>query len=431
MSQSVAVRVSHLGKQYRLGATQASYNTFRDAIIQTATLPVRALGRVLRPSSAPSQRTLFWALQDVSFQVQQGEAIGIIGSNGAGKSTLLKILSRITDPSAGRVEVYGRVGSLLEVGTGFHPELTGRENVYLNGAILGMRRSEIARKFDEIVAFAEVEKFIDTAVKHYSSGMYLRLAFAVAAHLEPEILVVDEVLAVGDSHFQKKCMNKMSDVAHEGRTILFVSHNMQAITSLCSSAIVLNAGQLVFQGTAQEAVALYLQQSQDASQLYTDLRTARRKSNPKAIFESIQITSGQGESRFPKTGEDVQIAVQIRCFEPIRDASVCVVIWDSAGGRVIDANTRMAGQDVTLSQGDVGIWTFCLRDVLLRPAFYRIEAYIGDVYLGGIDYLPNALTFEVQMNPEYPMGTVDYPGSYRCQFEVQYYPAEQAVERSV
>ena len=199
-----------------------------------------------------------WALKDVSFDINRGEVVGIIGRNGAGKSTLLKILSEITEPTEGRVEIHGRVGSLLEVGTGFHPELTGRENVYLNGAILGMKRAEIERKFDEIVAFAEVEKFIDTPVKHYSSGMYLRLAFAVAAHLEPEILIVDEVLAVGDAAFQKKCLGKMAGVAKEGRTVLFVSHNMPAITRLCERAILLDEGRLLQDGVSHQVVKAYL-----------------------------------------------------------------------------------------------------------------------------------------------------------------------------
>ena len=226
----LAIRVEHLGKQYRLGGQQARYATFRETVVKAAKAPVRWLKGERR-----SEQNKFWALDDVSFEVKQGEAVGIIGRNGAGKSTLLKILCRITSPTRGRVDVYGRVGSLLEVGTGFHPELTGRENIFLNGAILGMSRKEIHRKFDEIVDFAEIEKFLDTPVKYYSSGMYVRLAFAVAAHLEPEILVVDEVLAVGDAEFQKKCLGKMGDVANEGRTVLFVSHNMGAVQTLCSN----------------------------------------------------------------------------------------------------------------------------------------------------------------------------------------------------
>src|SRR5256714_11108201 len=228
-----AIRVDSLSKLYRVGARQHGYKTLRETIVDTCTAPWRRIRQSFVPRTEANETGVrlvgenFWALKDVSFEVQPGEVVGIIGRNGAGKSTLLKILSRITEPTSGRVELRGRVGSLLEVGTGFHPELTGRENIYMNGSILGMSRREIARKFDEIVAFAEVERFLDTSVKRYSSGMYVRLAFAVAAHLDPEILVVDEVLAVGDAEFQKKCLGKMDEVAHEkGRTVLFVSHNM-------------------------------------------------------------------------------------------------------------------------------------------------------------------------------------------------------------
>jgi lipopolysaccharide transport system ATP-binding protein len=249
----VAVRVDGLGKKYHLGAPQARYSTLRDQIHKWVSL--RGL---LRRAARAETRPEFWALKDVSFEVKPGEVVGIIGRNGAGKSTLLKILSRITEPTEGGADVHGRVGSLLEVGTGFNPELTGRENVFLNGAILGMRRAEIARKFDAIVAFAEVEKFIDTAVKHYSSGMYTRLAFAVAAHLEPEILIVDEVLAVGDAEFQQKCLGKMSEVSRGGRTILFVSHQMAAVQKLCTRCLLMERGRVAMSGTSDEVVRAYL-----------------------------------------------------------------------------------------------------------------------------------------------------------------------------
>jgi lipopolysaccharide transport system ATP-binding protein len=233
------IRVENLSKQYRIGAAQAPYKTLRESLTDAVRAPFSRLW-----SNGNGADNTVWALKDVSFEVMPGEIVGIIGRNGAGKSTLLKILSRITEPTRGKVDLYGRVGSLLEVGTGFHSELTGRENIFLNGAILGMKRDEIEEKFDEIVAFAETEKFLDTPVKHYSSGMYMRLAFAVAAHLEPEILVVDEVLAVGDAEFQKKCLNKMSDVARQGRTVLFVSHNMNAIERLCLSVLMLEKGEV-------------------------------------------------------------------------------------------------------------------------------------------------------------------------------------------
>ena len=250
MNKTLAIQIAGLGKQYRIGALQARERTLAETLSDSISRPwqvVRSIARRENPIHAGQQT--FWALKDVTFDVERGEVIGIIGRNGAGKSTLLKILTRITNPTEGTVRLRGRVGSLLEVGTGFHPELTGRENTYLNGAILGMSREEVDRKFDEIVAFSGVEKFIDTPVKHYSSGMYLRLAFAVAAHLEPDILLVDEVLAVGDAEFQKKCLGKMSDVASEGRTVLFVSHNMAAVEHLCSRAVLLEEGRVMLDDT--------------------------------------------------------------------------------------------------------------------------------------------------------------------------------------
>ncbi len=256
----IAIRADALSKQYYIGRKQEKYKTLRDTLADAFIAPFRRAGRLLRgqATGAATLNETIWALKAVSFEIKKGEVVGIIGRNGAGKSTLLKILSRITEPTRGYAEIRGRIGSLLEVGTGFHPELTGRENIYLNGAILGMTKAEIEKKFDEIVAFAEVEKFIDTPVKHYSSGMYLRLAFAVAAHLEPEILFVDEVLAVGDARFQKKCLNKMQDIGNQGRTILFVSHNMATITRLCSRAILLDEGNLLNDGPSVNVVANYL-----------------------------------------------------------------------------------------------------------------------------------------------------------------------------
>jgi lipopolysaccharide transport system ATP-binding protein len=250
MSSSFAVRADSLSKRYRIGARQPAYHTLRDSLAEAA----RSLFRAHRSRSA--DRTI-WALRDVSLEVPPGDVLGIIGRNGSGKSTLLKILSRITEPTEGRAYTLGRVGSLLEVGTGFHLELTGRENIYLSGAICGMRKCEIARRFDEIVAFAGTEQFVDTPVKHYSTGMYLRLAFAVAAHLEADILLVDEVLAVGDLEFQKKCLTKMSDVARTGRTVLFVSHNLGAIQRLCRRVIWLDGGKIVHQGDAADAIRRY------------------------------------------------------------------------------------------------------------------------------------------------------------------------------
>jgi lipopolysaccharide transport system ATP-binding protein len=254
----IAIRVENLSKQFHIGAIQKNRN-FREALVDGVTAPFRrTINRLRGQAKGAELDETIWALKDVSFELRNGETIGIIGGNGAGKSTLLKIISRITEPTEGFAEIRGRIGSLLEVGTGFHPELTGRENTYLNGAILGMKKAEIKRKFDEIVSFSGIDKFIDTPVKHYSSGMYLRLAFAVAAHLEPEILIVDEVLAVGDSRFQKKCLDKMQDISQKGRSIVFVSHNMLAITQLCERAILLDNGRVVQEGPSHEVVRSYL-----------------------------------------------------------------------------------------------------------------------------------------------------------------------------
>ncbi|GJQ22808.1 MAG: ABC transporter [Candidatus Brocadia sapporoensis] len=256
----IAIRAEGLSKKFQIGKLHGKNKTLRETVMDTFTAPVRKISKTLRGRVAGASELddTIWALKDVSFEIKQGEVIGIIGRNGAGKSTLLKILSRITEPTRGFAEIHGRISSLLEVGTGFHSELTGRENIYLNSAILGMKRAEIDKKFDEIVAFAEVEKFLDTPVKHYSSGMYLRLAFAVAAHLEPEILLVDEVLAVGDARFQKKCLDKMETVGKQGRTVLFVSHNMPAVTRLCKRVILLNEGKLEHDGSSHQVVSMYL-----------------------------------------------------------------------------------------------------------------------------------------------------------------------------
>lgn len=253
---SAVIHVDHVSKRYRIGLVHQRYQTLSEKITNAFSAPLRTFRRIQMPKT--DAEDTIWALRDISFEVPEGQILGIIGRNGAGKSTLLKILARITEPTEGAITIRGRVGSLLEVGTGFHPELTGRENIYLNGAILGMKRAEIERKFDEIIAFSEIEKFIDTPVKRYSSGMYLRLAFSVAAHLEPEILVVDEVLAVGDAEFQKKCLGKMDDVAQQGRTVLFVSHNMSAVLRLTQESIVLEKGRLVMRAPSNQAVDYYL-----------------------------------------------------------------------------------------------------------------------------------------------------------------------------
>lgn len=288
--RKVAIKVEGISKSYVLGQQQR-YKALRDSLTSALYAPFRLAGSIARGEGfggKTGEDELFWALQDVSFEVPQGEVIGVIGRNGAGKSTLLKILSRITEPTSGRAVIRGRIGSLLEVGTGFHPELTGRENIFLNGAILGMRRREIARKFDEIVAFAETERFLDTPVKHYSSGMYVRLAFAVAAHLEPDILLVDEVLAVGDVEFQKKCLGKMQSVGREGRTVLFVSHNMPAVTGLCTRAVLMERGRVTADGPAGEVVMRYIE---NGATDQAEITWAEGEAPKNEVVEMIRVRS--------------------------------------------------------------------------------------------------------------------------------------------
>ncbi|MBN1202579.1 MAG: ABC transporter ATP-binding protein [Anaerolineae bacterium] len=332
----IAIRVEGLGKEYRIGAQQASYQTLRSTITDAFVAPVRRTRKLLSGQAygAAGLDETIWALRNVSFEVRHGEVMGIIGRNGAGKSTLLKILSRITEPTEGYADVYGRVGSLLEVGTGFHPELTGRENIYLNGAILGMTREEINRKFDEIVAFAEVEKFIDTPVKHYSSGMGLRLGFAIAAHLEPEILVVDEVLAVGDIQFQRKCLNKMEDVAHQGRTVLFVSHNMAAVQALCLSCCLLDAGQLVMQGDTEQVIAAYLQNSATLMKLVPLADRTDRGGNGAMRFVGIGLYDKDGNpAAVGQTGQHLTIELEYTARETSPRAAVIGLIFSNIHGQ--------------------------------------------------------------------------------------------------
>jgi lipopolysaccharide transport system ATP-binding protein len=310
MSASV-IKVENLSKQYRIGEC-LGYRTFRETLVDLAKAPLRRfLALDSQHATRNTQSDTIWALKDVSFQVQQGEVVGIIGRNGAGKSTLLKILSKITEPTEGRVELRGRVGSLLEIGTGFHPELTGHENIYLYGAILGMDRWEVTRKFDEIVAFAELEKFVETPVKRYSSGMYMRLAFAVAAHLETEILLVDEVLAVGDIAFQKKCIGKMGDVSKEGRSVLFVSHNMGAIRQLCKEAILLDSGAIQSKGETSEIVADYEKYAiADIDSIW--INTEEEDKKQIAFIEKIEVQNNtfQNKSVF-SSSEDIYIVFTV------------------------------------------------------------------------------------------------------------------------
>jgi lipopolysaccharide transport system ATP-binding protein len=365
--EPLAIRARGLGKRYRLGEQQR-YRSLREALTEAARRPFgRATGRATSSGE-------IWSLRDVSFDVPAGAVVGVIGRNGAGKSTLLKVLSRITEPTEGRVEIRGRVGSLLEVGTGFHQELTGRENIYLNGAILGMRKSEIDRKFDEIVAFAEVERFLDTPVKRYSSGMFVRLAFGVAAHLDPEILLVDEVLAVGDAGFQRKCLGKMSDVAKEGRTILFVSHNMAAIQALCPEAMLLEQGELVARGPSNEVVAEYLQRTDRAFETATnELGMLPRGHGFRAILQE-GVLNGEilaGDHAF-LAGADLHFRFIVRLPELMRGCTVGVHFDDEVGVRVYAANSRWRLRPVELSRGE-HVFECHIRDLPLVPGRYYLS----------------------------------------------------------
>jgi lipopolysaccharide transport system ATP-binding protein len=336
---SSAIRVENLSKKYILrhqpGKGRHSYVALRDVLAHKFTS--------LFKRSAPGDNTReeFWALKNVSFEIQQGDAVGIIGRNGAGKSTLLKLLSRITEPSEGQIELEGRVASLLEVGTGFHPELTGRENIFLNGAVLGMTRVEIKRKFDEIVAFAEVEKFLDTPVKHYSSGMYMRLAFGVAAHLEPEILIVDEVLAVGDAAFQKKCLGKMQQVGQSGRTVLFVSHNMDAIARLCSKCFYLVKGELQMTGTPRDVIKAYSEHSKQVSGDIDLTRMPRRfEGNGAARLSRLHsLQNGNVAAWCYEYGAPLEFSLEFSVASPIEEPEVGYAVFSMMGTELIGATT--------------------------------------------------------------------------------------------
>lgn len=347
MPNDVVIKVENLSKQYRIGSAQSGYKTFRETLVDAAKAPFQRLSSAFgsitnqtNGTNSTNETDYIWALKDVSFEVKRGEVVGIIGRNGAGKSTLLKILSKITEPTKGRIELRGRVGSLLEVGTGFHPELTGHENVYMYGAILGMDRWEVTRKFDEIVAFAELEKFIETPVKRYSSGMYMRLAFAVAAYLETEILLIDEVLAVGDLEFQRKCLGKMEDMAEgDGRTVLFVSHNMAAVKSYCSRSILLEDGGIGIDGDSKSCIEEYVNKGLSIVQIedLTPFRKYSIKSSIPAHFQKVKVLHSrmhQGALPFFSSGDDVEIEFDIEVHNPVRDASLTIILSRTTGEKI-------------------------------------------------------------------------------------------------
>jgi lipopolysaccharide transport system ATP-binding protein len=383
----LAIRVERLAKQYNIGAAKQPYGTLRDALAGA----VSRWSRAARGKQKTTSKTSMWALRDVSFDVRHGEAVGVIGRNGAGKSTLLKILSRITPPSKGRAAIYGRVGSLLEVGTGFHPELTGRDNIYLNGAILGMSRREIRAKFDAIVGFSGIEIFLDTPVKRYSSGMYTRLAFAVAAHLDPEILIVDEVLAVGDAAFQKKCLGKMGEIAQDGRTVIFVSHNMGIMQSLCGRGILLVDGQVACDDTTERAVSLYLSQLDTAASECLAERTDRSGAGVVRLHE-IEITSNGGSPGVLTTGAQARFRLVISnvCQQPWCG----MTIYDHMGGPVTHLNSRLRSHD-DHEDGSPREFICDIDELPLLPGRYRLAAALfghGELQ----DHLTAAAYFNVE-----------------------------------
>jgi lipopolysaccharide transport system ATP-binding protein len=374
MSQ-IAIRAESLGKQYRIGEREP-YLSLRDVLARSFRAPARLFGRTA--DSRNGDPTHFWALKDASFEIREGEIVGLIGRNGAGKSTLLKILARVTKPTRGFAEIHGRIGSLLEVGTGFHPELTGRENVFLSGAILGMHRIEIQRKFDEIVTFAEVEKFIDTPIKHYSSGMYLRLAFAVAAHLDPEIMIIDEVLAVGDQRFQDKCLKKMGEARQHGRTVLFVSHSMPAIQRLCTRVLLVQQGRIDQDGDPMSVIAGYMARGADHS--YT---APARADLPTITSANVRVD-----------GRSIVLSVEFSSPYPLAPPVLGFVVYDPTGTPVFGTNTRVDPPATEIPPSSAGLLEVIFPSTYFRSGNYLLSLWLGDHYQ---DYCfsENALRLEL------------------------------------
>ncbi|RIK23642.1 MAG: teichoic-acid-transporting ATPase [Anaerolineae bacterium] len=414
----IAIRVENLSKRYTIGRARQRHDTLRDSLA----------GLFSRKRGDDTDDT-FWALRDVSFEIKPGEVVGIIGHNGAGKSTLLKILSQITEPTGGRAEIHGRVGSLLEVGTGFHPELTGRENIYLNGAILGMRREEIARKFDEIVAFSEVEKFLDTPVKRYSSGMYVRLAFAVAAYLEPEILLVDEVLAVGDASFQKKALGKMGTVVNEGRTVLFVSHNMDAIQRLCRKGILMNKGEVELFGDVASVIERYKYDSTRVAAFssWTCVDDVQRIGDGWARFAGVRIfgdEEGKGEI---VSGGQLHAELLIQSNEARTVSSLAITVFDQNGTKLINADSISKGLLFSVQEG-LNKCLFVIDELHLNPGTYVLGLWMSNYPGQVIDWIPAAILFDVAENVTPQMFGIRADGIVPCTFELSLVDSTEEIQ---
>ena len=418
-----AIRVAGVSKCFQVGAAPTGFHNLTEVLRRTARTTWRKVAALVNPGRVPADQA-YWALRDVSFDVQPGEVVGIIGRNGAGKSTLLKLLSRISEPTAGRIEIRGRMGSLLEVGTGFHPELTGRENVFLNGSILGMTRREILAKFDKIVEFSEIGKFLDTPVKRYSSGMFVRLGFAVMAHLEPEILVIDEVLAVGDAAFQKRCVDRMTELARSGRTILFVSHNMQLIPRFCRRAVLLERGRVARVGPAADVTREYMDKLL-ADTRAGDLRDKPRTGDGRAKFTRVVLADEDGQplSQFT-SGRDMIVRMEVEVVIPVPEVALQVTVQSIYGMRVATGWTEEVGHKVGLKPGRQ-VFECRFKALRLRPGHsVMLNLGLAAANTAVIDAVDNAAIYDVAADPkDHHLSTNPDLGLVVCDYEWRELPA--------
>lgn len=427
------IEIRNISKQYLLGEAAGMYGNLREALIHAVVEPVKSLWCGTEVSRKSEKQTAFWALRGVSLDVEKGDTIAIIGSNGAGKSTLLKILSRITDPTEGEVRVRGRMASLLEVGTGFHPELTGTENIYLNGSILGMRREEIDRKFEEITNFAGIGKFLDTPVKRYSSGMYVRLAFSIAAYLEPEILIVDEVLAVGDVAFQKKCLGKMAEACTQNRTVLFVSHNLAAVEALCNKAIVLQQGRVTFSGTAKDAIKFYLQTvSSDGlrpdSHIVDLTEAPGRPAKYRPQLKRLELYTDDDRPLVGElpVGAPLKAVITVNLEEPCTSFDASIAFDTVSGQRICTAHSAYEPTRIHEECAGEQVFTCVVPVVPLLPGEYRIGVGL-DIASHEVDWVDDATRISIIKSDFYGTGIVPTRGTFLLQNHWVLQPARTEV----